>query len=133
MPWGDRTGPWGAGPMTGRGLGYCAGYPAPGYPNPVGYGFGRGGRGRGRGFRRWSWAAGLPGGVRGGGVPFAPWAAGYPAAYPPYPTAYPYVTPTLNTPEARKAQKEVLAQQAKDVEEELAGIKKQLAELEKEG
>jgi hypothetical protein len=43
------------------------------------------------------------------------------------------VPPTLNTPEARKAQKEVLAQQAKDIEEELAGIKKQLAELEKEG
>ncbi|MCK4510615.1 DUF5320 domain-containing protein, partial [bacterium] len=31
MPRGDRSGPGGAGPMTGRGLGYCAGYPAPGY------------------------------------------------------------------------------------------------------
>jgi hypothetical protein len=41
MPRGDRTGPWGAGPMTGRGAGYCAGYSVPGYTNPVG-GYGRG-------------------------------------------------------------------------------------------
>lgn len=26
MPRGDGTGPWGAGPMTGRGLGYCPSY-----------------------------------------------------------------------------------------------------------
>jgi len=39
MPWGDRTGPMGYGPMTGRGAGLCAGYPAPGHTNP---GFGRG-------------------------------------------------------------------------------------------
>jgi len=82
MPWGDRTGPWGLGPMTGRAAGYCAGYPVPGYMNPIpgfgfgrgwgmgfgrgwgrgrGFGFGRGwgmgfGRGFGRGFRRWLWA-----------------------------------------------------------------------------
>ena len=59
MPGGDRTGPWGAGPMTGRAEGYCTGYVAvPGYANPVrGYGrrFGRGwgrGAGWGRGFGR---------------------------------------------------------------------------------
>ena len=49
----------GMGPMTGRGAGYCAGYPVPGYMNPMpggggcgrGRGFGRGfGRGWGRGF-----------------------------------------------------------------------------------
>ena len=39
MPAGDRTGPMGAGPMTGRRAGYCAGYDVPGYANP---GFGRG-------------------------------------------------------------------------------------------
>lgn len=45
MPRGDRTGPAGMGPMTGRAAGYCAGYPAPGYMNPysggpgLGYGF----------------------------------------------------------------------------------------------
>ena len=54
MPRGDRTGSQGAGPMTGRAAGYCAGYSLPGYMNPVeGYGGGWG-RGRGRGFgRRW--------------------------------------------------------------------------------
>ncbi|BDC36635.1 MAG: hypothetical protein EF806_05065 [Candidatus Methanoliparum thermophilum] len=31
MPWGDRTGPMGLGPRTGRGLGLCSGYPVPGY------------------------------------------------------------------------------------------------------
>jgi len=36
MPRGDRTGPTGMGPMTGRAAGFCAGYPAPGFMNPVG-------------------------------------------------------------------------------------------------
>ena len=35
MPWGDGTGPAGLGPMTGRAAGYCAGYPMPGYMNPI--------------------------------------------------------------------------------------------------
>ena len=33
MPIGDGTGPVGAGPMTGRAAGFCAGYPVPGYTN----------------------------------------------------------------------------------------------------
>ena len=41
MPRGDRTGPWGLGPRTGRAAGYCSGYPVPGYMNPT-PGFGRG-------------------------------------------------------------------------------------------
>ena len=77
MPFGDGTGPMGLGPMTGRGMGFCAGFsrpsfasPMPGYPYRYGYagsapvwprwgrGFGRGlgrgfGRGFGRGWRRW--------------------------------------------------------------------------------
>jgi len=36
MPRGNRTGPAGMGPMTGRAAGYCAGYPVPGYMNPSG-------------------------------------------------------------------------------------------------
>jgi len=48
MPRGDGTGPAGMGPMTGRGAGYCAGYPVPGFMNPVG-GRGYWGWGRGRG------------------------------------------------------------------------------------
>lgn len=35
MPFGDGTGPAGMGPMTGRAAGICAGYPVPGYMNPV--------------------------------------------------------------------------------------------------
>lgn len=54
MPGGDRTGPAGAGPMTGRAAGYCAGYPVPVYMNPFGRrGFFRQGRGRGYGRRNW--------------------------------------------------------------------------------
>ena len=53
MPGGDRTGPAGMGPMTGRAAGYCAGYQTPGYANPVaGRGYGFGGRGRGGWGRR---------------------------------------------------------------------------------
>ncbi len=33
MPWGDGTGPWGWGPRTGRGAGFCSGYPVPGFMN----------------------------------------------------------------------------------------------------
>ncbi|MCF8335726.1 MAG: DUF5320 domain-containing protein [Bacteroidales bacterium] len=56
MPGGDKTGPAGAGPMTGRAMGYCAGYSVPGYAN-MAPGMGRGmarrfGFGRGGGFRR---------------------------------------------------------------------------------
>ncbi len=71
MPGGDRTGPSGYGPMTGRGMGYCAGYGVPGYMN-AGYGFGfgrgRGFGGGGRGRRNMYYATGLPG-----------WARAYPA------------------------------------------------------
>ena len=51
MPGGDRTGPRGSGPMTGRGMGYCVGYVRPGFINPrFGPRFSRG-RGFGRGLR----------------------------------------------------------------------------------
>lgn len=52
MPGGNGTGPMGAGPMTGRAAGYCAGFDRPGFANFDGCGMGRGMRmGRG-GFRR---------------------------------------------------------------------------------
>jgi len=50
MPGGDRTGPQGMGPMTGRGLGYCGGQGGPG-----------GRRGGGRGYRHQFYATGLTG------------------------------------------------------------------------
>jgi hypothetical protein len=51
MPGGDRTGPLGKGPMTGRGMGYCTGVT----------GFGRFGKSRGRGFGRTCVITGLIG------------------------------------------------------------------------
>lgn len=71
MPRGDRTGPSGAGPKTGRGQGYCTGNNAPGFQNvPNGQDIrgagvsGRGGRG-GLGFRNWFHATGLSRWTRG--------------------------------------------------------------------
>lgn len=61
MPGGDGTGPIGMGPMTGRGAGFCAGYPTPGTMSPIGgRGFWGRGRGGGRGRRHWFHATGLP-------------------------------------------------------------------------
>jgi len=93
MPGGDGTGPMGLGPMTGRAAGYCAGYPVPGYMNPIpgrGYwGWGRGlGRGWGRGFGR-GWGRGF-----GRGWHARAWAGYYPPAWgrpaPWFPPAYAY-------------------------------------------
>jgi len=56
MPGADRTGPMGAGPMTGRGMGDCASINAPRTGMGRG-GFGRG-MGMGRGFRNRFFAGG---------------------------------------------------------------------------
>lgn len=62
MPFGDRTGPFGQGPRTGRGAGFCGGAGAPGNVNGPGRGFGRRNRGGGgRGARNCFYATGLPG------------------------------------------------------------------------
>ena len=50
MPRGDGTGPMGFGPMSGRAMGYCAGFNVPGYLNPN---LGRFGLERGLGRGRW--------------------------------------------------------------------------------
>lgn len=116
MPRGDRTGPWGMGPMTGRGAGYCAGFPVPGYLNP---GFGRlgGGFGWGRGYRHRYWATGVPGRAY-----FGPGPGAYPApwGYPFDPTAEPVV------------EEKFLRQQARLLEKQLQETKDQLAALEKQ-
>jgi hypothetical protein len=74
MPGGDGTGPQGLGSMTGRAMGYCAGYTVPGTMNPGGFGFGIRGRGafggRGRGFRNMYYATGMPGWMRYGNPPY---------------------------------------------------------------
>ncbi len=59
MPQGDRTGPMGQGPRTGKSLGLCSGYDTPGFTRGFegqgrGFGFGQNmgkGRGFGRGYR----------------------------------------------------------------------------------
>jgi hypothetical protein len=52
MPGGDRTGPLGKGAMTGRQLGYGAGFDSPGYTKGPGGRLGRGFWGRGAGLGR---------------------------------------------------------------------------------
>jgi hypothetical protein len=52
MPRGDRTGPEGKGPKTGRGLGYCSGSNKAGYENDAPR------QGAGRGLRNWGKRAG---------------------------------------------------------------------------
>lgn len=116
MPAGDRTGPQGMGPRTGRGAGYCAGYDMPGYANQgfgggFGRGFGRGMFGRrafgGRGYRNWYYATGQPGWMRYGAAP----------------GAYPYPAPAPMTPEqeqdALKAQEAWLQEQLDTVRGQL--------------
>jgi len=106
MPAGNGTGPLGLGPMTGRGMGYCAGFGVPGYANPrprLGLGFGWG---RGRGWRWWYRASGLPGWARFG-----------------YPGIGPGVMP--------QDELSMLKEQAKFLEQQLNAISQRMKELEK--
>ena len=124
MPGGDRTGPAGMGPMTGRAAGYCAGYAAPGYANPVGgrglWGGGRGGGG-GRGRRNRFYATGLTGWQRA--------AMGYPAFGGGVPAGIPYPGP-LAPAMSGGQQLDALKGQAEYFEDTLEGIRKRIEELE---
>ncbi|HHY47277.1 MAG TPA: DUF5320 domain-containing protein [Firmicutes bacterium] len=135
MPRGDGTGPMGLGPMTGRAAGYCAGYPVPGFMNPIGgrwFGFGRGlGLGRGRGWRWMYYATGLPGWARfryPGWVGYPGWATpGYPAYYgAPFPGASYAGQVAQPTSEQEMA---FLKQQAEYLREELKEIEERLKDL----
>jgi hypothetical protein len=73
MPLGDRTGPMGGGPKTGRGAGFCGGNEFPGYAYDEANRPGRFGRksgcfshdaGGGHGYRHWFQATGLPAWIR---------------------------------------------------------------------
>ena len=117
MPRGDRTGPQGQGPMTGRAAGYCAGYDVPGFMNPVS-GQGRGGRrGGGRGRRNGFCGTGQPATL---GLP--PY--GVPEAFGP-----PNVGPAA-APAGAEEQLNALKGQAEYFEDALDGIKKRITELE---
>ena len=116
MPGGDGTGPAGMGPMTGRAAGYCAGYPVPGFMNPIpGYaGRGRGfGWGRGRGAA--PWAYGAYGSPAYGASPYGP--PGYAAT----PFGWPQPTPEQET--------DMLKQQAELLQQQLDAIQKRVEEL----
>jgi len=131
MPRGDRTGPLGEGPMTGRGMGLCAGYSMPGFETaPVGarggYGFGGrgfpgGGRGypgaggRGRGFRNMYYRTGLAGWQRMPGYGSPPVYGGQ----PPYAEA-----PT------REEELNALKDEAAYLERELNAVKERMQTLE---
>ena len=107
MPGGDRTGPTGRGPMTGRGAGYCAGNPDPGYAKP---GYGRGfGRGLGRGFGRGYWGRGRGFSRRGN-----------------YPEPYYHPEPT------KEEEKSYLEKMVKGLEEEIKAIRERIQEITKE-
>ncbi|MDO9546140.1 MAG: DUF5320 domain-containing protein [Pelolinea sp.] len=76
MPAGNKTGPQGMGPKTGRAAGYCVGNNQPGFVNQgFGRGFSRGMFGHrmfgGRGFRNMFRATGQPGWMRYGAYPGA--------------------------------------------------------------
>ncbi|MFO8072161.1 MAG: DUF5320 domain-containing protein [Polyangia bacterium] len=103
MPWGDRTGPAGQGPLSGRRAGYCAGYDVPGYANP-GYG---GGWGRGRGRGGGGWGRGMA------------WRHGRGGAWGGVPAPGPAVAPGYLPPQRWTREEEI--QELKAQEENLAG------------
>jgi len=124
MPQGNRRGPGGAGPMTGRGAGYCAGYDVPGSMNFVGgAGCRRGFRGRGG----YGWGGGGGVGWRHG------WGGWGPASYP-------WSFESLRGPAAfhgapappRVSEICALRDQADQVEGVLNDIRNRISELEKE-
>jgi hypothetical protein len=127
MPRGDRTGPEGLGPMTGRAAGFCAGYPTPGYMNP-GWGRGRGrgfgffGRGGGRGRRNWFYATGLPGWQRmAQGLPAFGWQGGSPYGTEPQASGW-----------TVKEEKDALKSEIGFLKAQLKSFEKRMEELEKE-
>lgn len=132
MPRGDGTGPYGQGPATGRGAGYCEGYPVPGYMNPAGGrgyrgGRGWGGRGQGRGWggRGWGWRHrhGAMGPVDG------PWG---PPGWPP-PVAPPYEPPYAPPYEPQMGKEyelNMLRQQVSALEGTLDRVRQRMRDLE---
>jgi hypothetical protein len=111
MPGGDRTGPAGLGPMTGRQAGFCAGYPIPGFMSPA---WGRGGGGRGGGCGGWRhhhgyFATGMPGWQRAWGA---------------------YRPPAGFAPFTKEQELEVLRNQAKSFEQALDDLRRRIREVE---
>ena len=113
MPRGDRTGPLGAGPITGRGAGFCTGLrgfshtvAGPAFGFGMGFRRGCGLRGGGFGWRNMFHATGLPGWMR--------WGSNVASYEEPDP----------------EMEKRVLKEQADALEMELEVIKKRLNAIE---
>lgn len=127
MPRGDGTGPNGMGSMTGRGLGYCAGYSTPGFTKGFGMGLGRGGGGIRMG-RAW----GGPG--RGMGRGRGYWGYGRPAYYAPVQAAPVYnpVAPGYAGPVDKDTELKYLKDEKQYLESSLNDLAKRIEELEKQ-
>jgi len=109
MPRGDRTGPMGQGPVTGKGLGYCSGYESPGFAK--GFGMGRG-FGRGRSFGRgYGFSRGY-----GYGVPYTAYEQGF---FP-------------RSSYSKEDEIQILKEQAESLKRTQKDIEKRLSQLEKE-
>ena len=108
MPGGNRRGPMGQGPRTGRGMGFCSGYTDPGYPigwHGYGFGFGGGRFACGEGFRHRRFQ-GDSGRFPGSGGP-----AGYPIPDP-------------------EAERRILRQEAAALRRQLSEVEKRLTAME---
>ena len=115
MPGGDRSGPMGQGPVTGRGLGFCTGYESAGFTKGAGYGSGRRfGMGRGMRYGRGGGGRGLG---RLGAYGFSPW------GMPGYPQ-----TPSMT----KEDEIRLLKSHAEELGRSQRDIEKRLKELEKE-
>ena len=124
MPGGDRTGPMGMGPMTGRAAGYCAGNEVPGFANTPGgrgYGGGRGGRG-GRGRRNQFYATGLTGWQRA--------AAGMQAFGEAPVGEAAQAEPGVQNAQAAEQELDSLKQQAETVEQQIKQLRERIEQLE---
>jgi hypothetical protein len=110
MPRGDRTGPSGMGPSTGRGMGFCTGNNQPGFASNFG-GRGFGGSGFGRGWRNRNFAAGNP-----------RWATQMPEYYPNVPAE---PMQQMST----EQEIEMLKTESQNLQKSMENIEKRLAEL----
>ncbi len=132
MPGGDRTGPMGMGPRTGRAAGYCAGYDRPGYTNDFGRGgygggsgWGRGGGyGRGRGGGGWGRGRGYGWG-RGGGYGYGN-GMGPAVGQTPYPT---WGAPPWGAAPTTEDELEMLKGEHENLKKILADIQKRIKDL----
>ncbi len=119
MPGGDRTGPRRLGSMTGRGLGYCAGYDTQEFARGPGMGLGRDwGRARGMGYGRGrGWGYNAP---------------TYTPTYIPYSSGIAQKISPENQLAILKQEKEYLELEMKGMKSAIDNISKRITDFEKE-